>query len=208
LHFCVNCIEKQSFDRPIDSYALSKLLIVSGSFFWLSYSFICVRLLESTNLSVSSERGKVALSILRHKLLLIAHLGQLLCFLLVDLFFNDFVLVGFSLFSNAFCILDKLLSLFLLDFLGGWSFWHCLCGCWWLGIIVWELLLQISLCQLSILIDILELNERLLLWLNKCVGALLDDVVVNTLHHNIKSEILITVHASGEELHVHGNLRL
>jgi len=122
--------------------------------------------------------------------------------------FDDFVLVGFSLLSNALRVLDELLSLFLLDLLWRWLWWHWFWWCWWLGIVVWELLLQVGLSQLGILIDFFQLQEGLLLWLNKSIGALLNDVVVLTLHSNIESQILIAIHTGCEELHVHGDLRL
>ena len=133
------------------------------------------------------EWGKLTFCILRHELLLPAHLRQLLFFFFVDLSFDDFLLVAFSLLSNAFRVLDELLSLFLLDLLRRWLWWHWLCGCWWLWIVVWELLLKVGLSQLGILIDFFQLQERLLLWWNKCIGALLNDVVVLTLHSNVKS---------------------
>jgi hypothetical protein len=67
------------------------------------------------DLSVSSKRGKLTLSIFRDKCLLPAHLGQLFCFLLVDFLANDFLLIGFSFISYALCILDQFLSLFFLE---------------------------------------------------------------------------------------------
>ena len=62
--------------------------------------------------------------------------------------------------------------------------------------------------NLSILINLLgfELSEGFLGWgcigRHEDVGPLLNDVVVDSAHDNVKAEVLVAIHASCEELHV------